>query len=90
MKYLVYTLIQILVVLGLANLCLAFVPRPIRKAFQGTFKLACSIVKHSIRLLKVVVKKAYANYKEIEQPSKKPSNKKTKSNVVQFPKKNIQ
>jgi hypothetical protein len=91
MKYLVYTLIQILALLVLANVCLAFVPKPIRKAIECTFKLASRLIRFVLNLSNVIVKKVIANYKEIEQPTKKKSTtKKTKSNVIQFPKSKIQ
>ena len=91
MKYLMYSLIQILALLVLANVCLAFVPKPIRKAIEGTFKLASRLIRFVFTLFKGIVKKVIANNKEIEQQIKKKSTtKKTKSNVIQFPKSKIQ
>ena len=93
MEYIIHTLLKALVILGLANLCLAFVPAPIRKTIIGTFKFAYKITHFAVIQLKKVVKKSYANYKEIEQPKKRkytPRKRNTNSKVIQFPKKNIQ
>lgn len=92
MEYIIHTLLKTLVILGLANLCLAFVPSPIRKAIIGTFKFAYKITRFVVIQLKVVVKKVCANYKGIEQPKKrKYARKATKSsNVIQFPKANVE
>jgi len=82
-----------LVILVLANLCLAFIPVPIRKTITGTFKFAYKITHFTVIQLKKVVKNIYANYKEIEQPKKRkytPRKRNTNSKVIQFPKKNIQ
>lgn len=90
-EYIIHFLLKTLVILGLANLCLAFVPAPIRKTIVGTFKLAYKITHFAVIQLKIVVKKVCANYKEIEQPTKrKYTRKSTNSKVIQFPKKNIQ
>jgi len=78
--------------LVLANLCLVFIPVPIRKTIIGAFKFAYNITHFIMIQLKKVVKNICVNYKEIEQPKKrKYARKATKpSNVIQFPKKNIQ
>ena len=92
-EYIIYFLLKTLVILGLANLCLAFVPTPIRKTIISTFKLAYKIIHFAVIQLKIVVKKVCANYKEIEQPAKRkytPRKRNTNSKVIQFPKKNIQ
>jgi len=92
-EYIIYFLLKTLVILGLANLCLAFVPTPIRKTIISTFKLAYKITHFVVIQLKIVVKKICANYKEIEQPTKRkytPRKRNTNSKVIQFPKKNIQ
>lgn len=91
-EYIIHTLLKTLVILGLANLCLAFVPSPIRKTIIGTFKFAYKITHFVVIQLKKVVKIVYANYKEIEQPKKRKYTRKksTNSKVIQFPKKNIQ
>lgn len=95
MEYIIHstikTLAQILLVLGLTNLCLMFVPKTIRKIITGTFKFAFNITKFIVIQLKIVVKTTYANYKEIEQPKKRkytPRKRNTSSKVVQFPKVN--
>lgn len=89
-EYIIHFLLKTLVILGLANLCLAFVPAPIRKTIVGTFKLAYKITNFAVIQLKIVVKKVCANYKEIEQPAKrKYTRKNTNSKVIQFPKSNV-
>lgn len=89
MEYIIHALLQILLVLGLANLCLAFVPKTIRKTITGTFKFAYKVTRFVAIQLKIVVKNIYANYKEIEQPKKrKYTRKNTNSKVIQFPKAN--
>lgn len=96
MEYIIHstikTLAQILLVLGLTNLCLMFVPKTIRKTIAGTFKFAFNITKFIVTQLKTVVKTSYANYKEIEQPKKRkysPRKKNTNSKVIQFPETNV-
>jgi hypothetical protein len=92
MEYMIHLLLQILMVLGLANLCLLFVPKTVRKTIIGTFKFAFTVVKFIAVQLKIVVKYLHANYKEIEQPKKRKSThhkKSTNSKVIQFPKSNV-
>ena len=93
MEYIIHTLLKALVILGLANLCLAFVPSPVKKIIIGTFKFVYKINHFVIIQLKTVVKKVCANYKEIEQPKKRkysPRKKNTNPpNVIQFPKTNV-
>jgi hypothetical protein len=92
MEYMIHTLIQILLVLGLANLCLLFVPKTIRKTILGTFKFAFKVTRFVAIQLKIVVKYLHANYKEIEQPKKRKTThhkKSTNSKVIQFPKSNV-
>lgn len=93
MEYIIHTLIQILMVLGLANLCLLFVPKTVRRTISGTFKFVYKVTRFVAIQLKLVVKNIYTNYKEIEQPKNKKytsSNKKnTNSKVIQFPKTNV-
>ena len=93
MEYLIHTLIQILLVLGLANLCLLFVPKTIRKTILGTFKFAFTVVKFIAVQLKIVVKYLHANYKGIEQPKKRKYSSRKKNTIsndkiIQFPKAN--
>lgn len=99
LEYIIHSTIkllaQILLVLGLTNICLMFVPKTIRKAITGTFKLAYNITHFVVTQLIRVVKTNYANYKEIEQSKKRkysPRKKNTNSNpnIIQFSKKNIQ
>lgn len=97
MEYIIHTTIktltQLLLVLGLTNLCLMFVPKTIRKTIVGTFKLAYNITHFVVTQLIKVVKTNYANYKEIEQPKKRkytPRKRNTNFKIIQFPKKNIQ
>jgi len=94
MEYIIHFLIKTLVILGLANLCLAFVPRTIRKTITGTFRFAYKVTRIVTTQSIKIVKKSYANYKEIEQPTKRKYTRKkstnSKSNVVQFPKEKIQ
>jgi hypothetical protein len=93
MEYLIRTLIQILLALGLANLCLLFVPKTIRKTILGTFKFAFKVTRFVMIQLKIVVKNLHANYKEIEQPKKRKysprKNTNSKTNVIQFSKANV-
>jgi len=94
MKYIIHTLLQCLLVLGLTNLCLAFVPKTIRRTIVGTFKFAFKITKFTTIQLKKAGKTVYANYKEVEQPKKRkysPRKKNTPQpeNVIQFPKTNV-
>jgi hypothetical protein len=91
-EYIIHFLLKTLVILGLANLCLAFVPAPIRKSIVGTFKFAYKITHFVVIQLKKVVKNICANYKEIEQPKKRkytPRKRNTNSKVIQFPKEKI-
>jgi hypothetical protein len=95
MEYIIHTTIktlaQLLLVLGLTNLCFMFIPKSIRKTITGTFKFAVIITKMVITQLKKVVKTVYANYKEIEQPKKRkysPRKNTNSKNVIQFPKAN--
>lgn len=92
-EYIIHLLLKTILILGLANIALAFVPSPIRKTIIGTFKFAYKITNFVVTQLKKVVKNIYANYKEIEQPKKRkytPRKRNTNSKVIQFPKKNIQ
>lgn len=94
MEYIIHSTIkllaQILLVLGLTNLCLIFVPKTIRKTVTGTFKVAYRITHFVVTQLIKVVKTSYANYKEIERPKKRKyaprKHTNSKSNVIQFPK----
>lgn len=97
MEYMIHTtiktLIQILMVLGFAKLCLLFVPRTIRKTISGTFKLAYKVTRFVAIQLKIAVKKAYVSYKkETAQPKKRkysPRKNTNPPNVIQFPKSNV-
>ena len=97
MEYIIHatikTLAQILLVLGLTNLCLMFVPKTVRKTITETFKLAYKITRFVIIQLIKVGKTTYANYKGVEQPKKRkysPRKKNTNPpNVIQFPKTNV-
>jgi hypothetical protein len=93
MKYIIHILLQCLLVLGLTNVCLAFVPKTIRKTIAGTFKFAFMITKFIVTQLRIVVKTTYANYKEMNEPKKKKyspcqENTNSDSKVIQFPKAN--
>lgn len=91
MEYIVHSLGQIILILGLANIMLLLVPRSIRKAFKGVFKIAYKIVLFTTTQSIKIVKNIYANNKEIEQPKKRKysSKKDTNSKVIQFPKENV-
>ena len=95
MEYMIHTLLQILMVLGLAKLCLLFVPRTIRKTISGTFSLAYKVTRFVAIQLKIVVKKAYVSYKKETEPPKKrkythrKKSANSKSNVIQFPKSKV-
>jgi len=91
MEYIIHFLIRTILILVLANIALAFVPRTIRKAIVGTFKLAYKVTRIVTTQSMKIVKKAYANNKEIEQPTKRKYTRKksTNSKVIQFPKSNV-
>jgi hypothetical protein len=94
LEYIIHFLIRAILILVLANIALAFVPRTIRKTIVGTFKLAYKVTRIVTTQSIKIVKKTYANHKEIEQPKKRkysPRKKNTnsKTNVIQFPKANV-
>lgn len=92
MKYIIHMLLQCLLVLGLTNICLAFIPSTIRRTISSTFKFAFKIVMFIAIQLKIVVKTVYANYKEFEKPKKRKysphKNTNSLDKVIQFPKAN--
>jgi len=85
MGYIVHFLLQTALVLLLINVCLVFVPKPIRLLFTTLFKVLSKIIWAIVNQLNIVVKDTYKD----RIPKMKATTNKQPSNVILMKRKTI-